>query len=374
MISSFDLLLDQIYAAALDPAQWPTALNSIKDQLQSHACALFQYRAGDFAQFNYVVGTEPWANETYERYYIRINPWTGAAGKHPDGTVLFGYEMVDPAVLVKTEFYNDWLRPQGLYDGMALFLRHDRNVLALSTLRPKRAGLHKKSDKALVKRFTPHILRAVEINRRLTAAQALRDGLVESFDKLDVGVLLIGSEYRVLFANRVGDNILKRGDVLTCRRGQLRAARPASAEILDRHISGAASTGARRGRHPGGVVTLPTNGPKPMVVLVCPCRTELSLVPGGPLAMLFVSDPAAESQFDEREIGRIYGLTGAEARLLRALLEGKRMSEYADETGITLNTAKTYLTQLFDKTGTSRQAELVRYFLSDTLLRIASTR
>jgi DNA-binding CsgD family transcriptional regulator len=72
----------------------------------------------------------------------------------------------------------------------------------------------------------------------------------------------------------------------------------------------------------------------------------------------------------DRHVAQRYGLAPSEARLLLTLIEGRRISDYATEAGITLNTAKEYLKKLFDKTGTSRQADLVRLILADPVLRL----
>jgi DNA-binding CsgD family transcriptional regulator len=55
----------------------------------------------------------------------------------------------------------------------------------------------------------------------------------------------------------------------------------------------------------------------------------------------------------------LYGLTGGELRVLLALLEGLTAGEAAVRFGISSSTVKTHLQRLFEKTGTSRQAELV---------------
>jgi DNA-binding CsgD family transcriptional regulator len=77
---------------------------------------------------------------------------------------------------------------------------------------------------------------------------------------------------------------------------------------------------------------------------------------------------------DEHHVARQYGLTPAELKLLPALIDGKRLVEYADGAGITLNTAKTHLKQLFAKTGSQRQADVVRMFVADAVLRLAGSR
>jgi DNA-binding CsgD family transcriptional regulator len=56
-----------------------------------------------------------------------------------------------------------------------------------------------------------------------------------------------------------------------------------------------------------------------------------------------------------------YELTPAETRLLEAFLQGERIADYAERTGISMNTVQTHLKRIFEKTGTNRQAELMRH-------------
>jgi len=56
----------------------------------------------------------------------------------------------------------------------------------------------------------------------------------------------------------------------------------------------------------------------------------------------------------------VYGLSGAEFGLCRALIEGKTLLEAADALYISRNTAKTHLARVFDKTGVRSQAGLLR--------------
>ncbi len=59
-----------------------------------------------------------------------------------------------------------------------------------------------------------------------------------------------------------------------------------------------------------------------------------------------------------------YAITPAESRVMMLLVQGMTISEAAEALGISPPTAKTHLARLFDKTGTSRQADLVRLAMS----------
>jgi DNA-binding CsgD family transcriptional regulator len=60
----------------------------------------------------------------------------------------------------------------------------------------------------------------------------------------------------------------------------------------------------------------------------------------------------------------LYGLTPTESRLADLLLEGIDVREMAVRLGITIETARFHLKRVLAKTGTRRQAELMRLMLS----------
>jgi len=186
-------------------------------------------------------------------------------------------------------------------------------------------------------------------------------------DMLNLGILVVDQEGRIAFANRAADKLLQdhigRPD---CSRADL----VRGAESLHRKLSSAI---ARSERDKGSHVSVLTASDEPLIVL------RVTFAGGGPtaatgsVAVLFISNPNAEPDVDLRAIARLYGLTRAETRLLRALLRGRRVSECAVEAGITLNTAKGYLKQLFSKTRTRSQSDLVRTILANPVLHLVST-
>ena len=61
-----------------------------------------------------------------------------------------------------------------------------------------------------------------------------------------------------------------------------------------------------------------------------------------------------------RQLMALFNLSAAEARLARALCHGDSLDEYATDQGLKLPTVKTQLRSVFAKTGTERQASLIR--------------
>ena len=58
----------------------------------------------------------------------------------------------------------------------------------------------------------------------------------------------------------------------------------------------------------------------------------------------------------------------AEVRLAAAVFEGQTLAEAAEAFGLSVNTIRYQLARIFDKTGVSRQAELVKL-----MMRLASS-
>ncbi len=58
-------------------------------------------------------------------------------------------------------------------------------------------------------------------------------------------------------------------------------------------------------------------------------------------------------------MGLLYRLTPAETRVFELIVEGKAPVEISEVLGVSVSTIKTHLVRVFDKTGCSRQADLV---------------
>lgn len=73
-----------------------------------------------------------------------------------------------------------------------------------------------------------------------------------------------------------------------------------------------------------------------------------------------------------RQLMDFFGLSPAEARLARAICHGDSVEEYARDQGLRLPTVRTQLSSIFNKTGTERQAMLVRLIAGIPVVRDSS--
>lgn len=79
--------------------------------------------------------------------------------------------------------------------------------------------------------------------------------------------------------------------------------------------------------------------------------------------LVFIQDPSAVRHPSPTIIGNMYGLTPSESRLVANLIAGGILKEAAEKVGIAEGSARTYLKNVFQKTGARNQMELVRMIL-----------
>ncbi|MEM9332131.1 MAG: LuxR C-terminal-related transcriptional regulator [Pseudomonadota bacterium] len=79
-----------------------------------------------------------------------------------------------------------------------------------------------------------------------------------------------------------------------------------------------------------------------------------------PFACLVFEELGLNVQLCKAELQENFGLTNAEIELAEGLFTGKDICQIAEEKGITKNTIRERLKKVFMKTGTNRQAALVR--------------
>ena len=106
-------------------------------------------------------------------------------------------------------------------------------------------------------------------------------------------------------------------------------------------------------------------GRLPLDVLVTPMQPETAMAtipwtfPQRAIAIVLVSDPETEIQARVDDLRERFGFTPAEATFALEIIKGDGRQAAADRLGISVATARTHLSNIFDKTGSRRQAELV---------------
>jgi len=168
--------------------------------------------------------------------------------------------------------------------------------------------------------------------------------LIEHFEQ---GVAVTDRSGRALFLNHAAHALIRRG-LLRLQNGCLCSGSPEHGAAIGRLIARCAvGTGGCSLRLAGETGTL----------LIAACA-----IPGNAV-LLRVIAPASAPLPDPGVLQEQFGFTPAEAALATDIMAGNDLAASAARRRVTLHTARAHLRRLFEKTGTRRQAELMRLLL-----------
>ncbi len=190
-------------------------------------------------------------------------------------------------------------------------------------------------------------------------------GADEALNRIAVGVFLIDSERKVLFRNRRAEELLAEADGISIsREGLLRGEKPQQTQALRDIVDTAIAKATAGDRQASEAVALSRNsGRRALFAVACPLGRGPARA-GEPVVGLFVTDPERRLSAAAEAVAQLYGLSPAETRLALALARGLRLDEIAEEFGISRNTVSYTLKNLFRKTETDRQADLISLFIA----------
>lgn len=144
-------LVECVYEAAFDAGKWPRLLQSLHRRFGGPATLRLQEIGSDAVGLMLVEGQDPAFVASFREYYCKLNPWIGAAKHLPAPCLRRSHELVDQDALERSEFYNDWLRPQDAYFGMgAVLSRSHQWETIVGVIRPKRTGPFSVTEAGLV--------------------------------------------------------------------------------------------------------------------------------------------------------------------------------------------------------------------------------
>jgi DNA-binding CsgD family transcriptional regulator len=231
-------------------------------------------------------------------------------------------------------------------------------------------------DDANARRLYPVLSRYIRLWWVHRAERRSALALKAFIDLSDLAVILLNRTARLLFANSRASALLSARDGLThdgqtiipVAAGDREAFATAIAAGLD---CNQANPNCQVEQSP--ILQIQRdNAKRDLIVSILPLPTP-ALDSEDPAVIVYGLDPDQNLEDLLAPVCAIYKLTKVEARLVGKLIAGSTIVEAAGRINIRPQTARAYLKNIFLKTRTHRQADLVRVMLSSTL-RTSATR
>jgi len=357
-------LIGDIYDAALDPALWPSVLESTCQFVNAVAALVLSVNLVDRrGEFYFSWGDDPHYTELYFKEYGKINPLVPQVMQLPVGEVYCASTLMPYEQLKASRFFREWAEPQGYADFVATIL--EKSILSTATVsvsRDRRNGLADDETRRRMGLLAPHFLRAVAIGKVIDLHRVEAATFADTLDGLAAGMFLVDDAGRIIHSNASGQALLADGGMLRNANGILRALEPQANKALQ-DVCQAAGSGDTAVGISGIAVPLTGRDGERFVAHALPLTAGARRRTGvaySAAAALFVHRAAPEAPGPFEVVAQHFSLTPTELRVLFALVEIGGVPESAKVLGIAETTVKTHLRRLFQKTGAKRQADLVK--------------
>lgn len=348
-MNEMSLLVEAIYEAAFAPDQWPQVLDS--------ACRVSGSASGSLLVFN-GISAPRWktTDRTTEvlRRFAKTDAWTRS---ERDPKRLMEASLGDQHfhcvndLMTAEQLQNDTAR-QLLEEagvawqiGTAIPLPTEEQVV-VTFERNIADGRHEAASIARLTALRPHFARAGTIATQLGVERAR--GATDAMSSLCMPAALLDRSGIVRDTNALMTSVLAQ----TRGGGRIVLGYPPADAALEAILAGQSSARS---------IAMPATATRPgRVAHVVPLFGRARDIFSGSLSLLVmhVAQPTAVSP-DVTILRALFDLSPAEARLTAALASGRNLAQSASDCNIRTSTARSYLEQIFRKTGVHRQAELV---------------
>lgn len=304
--------------------------------------------------------------QSYNEHFGALNPWNSFWPRAKVGTVYCTSRTWPSKSFKNTEFYNDWLmKLDGRSEGIGIKLGGvGENMISIALNLPDRQLSSAEGIfEPVLSGISGALTRAVSLNL------AFQDGLQSAtaaavlVDRDPDIAVVVDPLLNIIDANAAAETSFRLGRPVASRASKLfivsdyalnwlkQATRTLMLRrSLDDHRLVAAMA--------GGVFRLsvfPLSHESPAASVI-PFQRYLIL--------LVVRELSSKAKIDTNLISKYFRLSPAEGRMCAALAAGLTLSDAAEQLGITRETARQRLKQIFYKTGVSRQVDLITLLLN----------
>ena len=371
--SDQDKLIELIYDTAQFPDAWGMVFDALNRCFGFDAWLLLRFHKGASAGAPELLAhggerISAMAPDRYAEHYSRLDERAAATIKAETGQIVNCQRHFDNRYVARSEFYQDFLIPEGLRYAMASCVhRSPEQDYVVSVQRGIERGWFSQSEEALLRCVTPHLGKALQLAERINETQLRSDIAYEAMNRTDIAVISIDEHFRFHHANRFGESLLRMPGFLDFRWGHIAF----SDQIVQQGFYSLVLRCAVSGE--SGFMLLPPglDGKRRFSLTVFKASRHSVLKTAAPVSEIIClfSPLDVRRVITVRQLMAFFRLSPAEARLARALATGESLEDYVAAEGVKLTTVKTQLRSIFTKTGTRRQATLVSLLSSIPVVR-----
>lgn len=356
-------LVRAIHAASLDTSAWPEVLERLRHHLDARVVTLGHHAFATGSDSAMVEASDIGHFSQDMAGFSAHNPWYLSSDDYVPGRVMSGDELIEPHALRRTDFYRHFLQPRGLLHMLCGVVdQRGRGAHCVSIYRAEEQGAFDAQMKAELGLLLDHITLSLQSQWRWQAADDLAHALLSVSEHDTRPTLLVTADAEPVYRNRAAVQLLEGGSGLGMDGPRLVATSPADRRVLSQSIERLARLDPQDPAAAPAVLTLAGGPGRPGVVVVVRAAGQVfAHQAGGRQGLAAVAVRGGNADHDPARcvFARQYELTAAQAKVSALVFAGQSLAAVSRSLNLSENTVRSHLKQIFQKTDTHGQMELV---------------
>jgi len=268
-------------------------------------------------------------------------------------------------------YYQFILKPSDIGHISVVDLHKDSDIrIGMAVHRSLNAPGYSNNETNILRLISPHICRAVLIQRELGNAHSEARNMMSLVSKMPMGMLLIDKYGEVKFCNSVAEFVISKHKGLSLVDNKLQAHNRENQKQLEFALQNVLDVlHSETEQDKPTVTTVSFSHPQfsfPLVLFISAAE-ESGRHPmhSGEerYATVYISDPGGKMNISAGQLAEIFALTNAEAQVALCLVNGLKLADIAEHNGTALQTVRSQMKAVFNKLGVNTQQDVIRIII-----------
>ena len=361
-IDKVETLIDGIYEAAGNASRWQGVLEQAADLLGAESSQIGHLSLADQTFSFLITYGQTYSEERIRQYQSMMgeDPRLAALSRLPFRAMHCRMVLSDEE-LHGSQLYQDVLAPDGNEYTLGVNLVEEEKSTSFFTAH---RDIHQPpfgpEECALLQDLVPHLRRAIRLYHGFAEMDLMQSATRQALDQVPLGVFIVRPDGHYVIGNRMAEQLAAAGSPMLISNGKVATT---STEVTRRLRMALTRVMSEPDAAPEALHLAAADG-QPCRLLVAPLSEPVTgrtfVRHAGDLAVIYVNNPARSFDPPWERLQHMFGLFPSEAKLLARLAAGETVAEAGTALGLTAASARQYLKNVFSKTGTHSQSELLQ--------------
>ncbi len=364
-------LIESVYSTIIDPGAWQIFLQQLVGATNSRSARMLVMNSGaDLVTTSIKVNIDDKYHRQYVDHYVNSCPWRPELSSMTPGRLYSTYLHFSCAQkdFYRTEFFNDWARPQDIHHGMCgTVFCGSEHAVQLLIQRTRDQRYYTEEETSFVNELVPHIQNSLQIAGQVHESRAQAEAISIAAGLETIPFLLLNRHLKAVYLSPGVEDFLKDNGVVRLTNDKLKISDSVHNHTLNRLLQECLRSAESRNFNTASkTFTIPGFEKSDLHLLIRPVHPDVPVLISEPsvYVVIYLYDPTARINLSIERLKSLYSLSEAEIRVTMAMVATADSGEAARKCYISMHTLRSHLKSIFSKTNTRNRTELMKRLLT----------